>query len=66
MYKKEIETINLPEEKVHELEIEEVKKELLEDYPSYSLVFATKTKEYANDDHFGPFMIYTARGVKYY
>ena len=40
----DIKSVNLPEEDVFQIHIENVKKELQENYPSYKLVFATRNK----------------------
>lgn len=61
-----IKAVGLPEEEFHRLEIEEVKKELLENYPDYNLVFASRLKNYEKHEQVGMVMRYVARGVKYF
>ena len=61
-----IKAVDLPEEEVHKIEIEEVKKELLENYPDYNFVFASRLKNYEKHEPLGMVMRYIARGVKYF
>lgn len=62
----EIKSVNLSEEDAFQVNIEGVKKELQEDYPTYDLVFATRYNNYVNHPVLGRVMYFTARGVKYY
>ena len=64
--KDEIEAFNVDPEVVHKAEIDAVKNELLEDYPDYSLNFATRNKDYEPFGRLGLVMWYVVRGVKYF
>lgn len=61
--KEEIRAIALPEETVHQMELEAVQKELKEDYPEFKQVFAAKSEKYIKSKSLGLFMEYVARGV---
>lgn len=64
--KDEIESFDIPEDEFHNFEIAAVKKELLEDFPDYGLVYAAKMKDYEKFGSLGLVMKYVARGVKYF
>lgn len=64
--KDEIERFDIPEDEFHKFEIAAVRKELLEDFPDYGLVYAAKMKNYEKHDSLGLIMKYVARGGKYF
>ena len=64
--KETIDSIDIPEDEFHNMAIEEVRKELLEDFPDYTLVYAAKMKDYEKQGSVGLIMRYVARGVKYF
>ena len=64
--KETIEKFVISPEIFHQAQIEQVKKELKEDYPDYYLNFATRNKDYEPLGKVGLVMWYTARGVKYF
>lgn len=66
MLKEEIKAINIPEEEIFKLEIQSVRNELLENYPDYRFVYATKKTNYTKDKYLGEYMEFVARGVKYF